>query len=592
MAGHPDAVRHVSVSNAANYQKIKYVDKLKPILGDGLVTSNGNVWSSTRKVVQHQMTMPSIHEAIGEIDRVIWSEFDTWRGKDFDVATASSALTLRVLCSTMFGNSDRESVDRIVSAMHALQWYFSDVCWSVIDKHRLFRTKLYKQYLAAREDVFAVVRDMIAERRRSEPRNDMLQALIDAVEIDTGEPLSDQRVLDEVVTALIAGHETTGNTLSFAWDMLAKDPALQERLRQEAYRCIPLDRAPTAGDLRGMTLIGAFIKEVERLYPAVWWVARTALADDELMGVHVRKGDVVMITPYITHRVPEFWNDPERFDPERFVDYQPTHKFAFIPFSSGPRVCPGVHMATIEMQIAIARLLQRKQLKGDRPVEVEGLITLRSKGGMPLDIADATKIVTVSDVMPGQHALVDTYARMRTAVFVEEMGWPLEVDAEGRELDQFDNRDAEYSMIVADGKIKSYGRLLPCRGASLLFDVYNDLIDDSSNIDRDQVWEGTRLGTARDVSPKERGFWLRMLIQDASARALAKGVKNFCSVSDLGMERVLHRAGIRTERLGSLKTDQHGFSVLALKLDCNMSGEIAKPIENYDEVARSNQLIA
>ena len=488
-----------------------------------------------------------------------------------NLADASTYVSLRIICVTMLGAANEKAVERIIADMYHLQLYFSTICWSMIDLHRLFRTKMYRNFLVARDDIFALVREMIADRRAAGGRDDLLQGLIDATDPRTGKPLSEKRILDEVIGTLIAGHETTGNTLAFAWDYLAKDPALQERLRDEAFRCMPMDGHPTPANLRNMVLTDSFIKEVERLLPSVWWVARTALKDDCIQDVRIKRGDVVMLTPYVTHRLEEFWPDAHTFKADRFVGQDLKHKFAFVPFGTGPRVCPGIHLASIEMKMAVARLLQRAEISGSSSVEVEGLITLRPRGGMHLQVSKLTRFVKVTDVQPGEHELVDMLLRTRRQVFVDTLDWPLKVDDEGREIDQFDNEHAEHCALVSGGELKAYGRLLPTEKQSLLYDVYGWLIDHPDLLERgNTVWEGTRMGTSPNVPAKQSAFWLRELIMHAARAKAAEGVRYFCSVSDPTLERVLRRTGIKLERLGEIKIDKAGIPLLALRLDCDM----------------------
>ena len=158
---------------------------------------------------------------------------------------------------------------------------------------------------------------------------------------------------------------------------------------------------------------------------------------------------------------------------------------------------------------------------------------------------------------------------MRREIFVDRLGWKLHVDEKGREVDQFDTRDAEYSAVVHQGKVMAYGRLLPTDKPNLLFDVYGFLMDGDIKLERSPlVWEGTRLGTALDIPAEERSHWLSFLVMDAIRRARAKGVNYLCSVSDIGMEKVLKRIGVSVERLGGLKTDRHGVEALALRINC------------------------
>ncbi len=575
LAGHPDAIKHVAVTRAKIYHKTKYVKKLVPLLGKSVLTSNGDAWVTPRQVLQKQMTMAQVQRSLASMDEIISRDLDHWIGH-VDTAEASSCTTLRVICAIMLGGASDEEIEEIIAHMHVFRTYFSDICWSPFNHHRLLHTKLHRDFKTSRKALFALIGKMIDRRRATGSKDDLLGALVDVVDVETGKPLTDKRIQEEIIAALIAGHETTGQTLSFAWAHLARDPDLQERLREEAFRCLPLDQPPTGQNLKDMILTDAFLKEVQRLYPSVWWVARTALEADNIMGIPVRRGDVVMLAPYVTHQMADLWPEPEIFKADRFLGQSPGTKF--MTFGMGPRVCPGVHLASLEMKIAVGRLLQRSELSGNHSLEIDGLITLRPKGGMPLDVKPIVRFLPVTNVRPGQHAFVDTLLRLRKKVFVDAMGWPLTVDDELREVDQFDTEDAEHCGLVDHGRIKAFGRLLPTEHRSLLFDVYDWLIDHKNLIQRGPaVWEGTRMGTSPDIPVRESAGWLRTLISMAADHKASAQVEHFCSVSDPTLERVLRRTGVVLERLGEVKTDCHGYDVLALKLSvASMSGKIAE----------------
>ncbi len=568
VAGHPDAVQRVTVLNAGNYQKTRFVEKLIPILGNGLATSNGHIWEQSRRVIQPALTHDRVARTLDVIDSVIIKAVDEWPSEEFNIGHASGALTLRVLSATMFGSADADAARRVVSAIDDIQDYISKSIWSVVEWRRLIGAPSYRKFGRAMTGIWALVHEMIRSRRSGEKRDDLLQALIDAVDTTTGEPFSGQQILDEVMTVFMAGHDTTGNTLAFVWHALASDPDLQTRIRNEVMAHIPLDRAPSFADLQNLRLTTSLVKEVMRLYPSSWWFARTADADDEIMGVPVHAGDVVMVAPYVTHRLPEFWQDAQRFDPSRFLDQKLSHKFSYLPFGAGPRMCPGSHFATAEMLIAIARVLQRRELHTKGELACEALVTLRPKDGLPMVAKPWESVVTVSGVRPGQHQMVDAMLRLRKLVFADQLGWRLHIDDSGREVDGFDDEDAEYSALVAVGRIVAYGRLRRADKPSLLFDVYPQLIDDSALLVRGvDIWEGTRLGTSPDLAPDQRAERLGKLVADAQLRKRREGATYFCSVSDLKMEKVLNRLGVVTRRLGTVHIDEHGVPALGLRIE-------------------------
>ncbi len=577
LAGHPDAIEHVCRNNPDNYYKTKFVDRLKPILGEGLATSNGRTWDISRRIIQPKLTARQVQRMMTRIDEIVSHDLADWNG-EIDIAKASCALTLKVISGTMFSNPNAEAAERIVAAIEVMQKHFSKRVWAILPATKWFGGASQAAFAAALEECFALVRSMIAERKAGPRQDDLLQALIEACDPETGAPFSEQQVVDEVMTAFLAGHDTTGNTLAFFWHQLAIRPQLQQEIREEVLRCIPLDRPATFEDTKKLTLTLSALKETMRLHPASWWFARTAQAADRIMGVAVRPGDTVMVAPYVVHRNRDYWDDPERFDAYRFLHSKVAHHFAYIPFGAGPRVCPGQHFATTEMLLVIARLLQRAELKNSGPIEYEALISMRPRDGLAMTVAPWTKVVSIDGVRPGDHALVDTLLRIRNQVFVCDLGWPLTVDEDGREIDEFDTPQAEYSALVSNGAIKAYGRLISTAQPSLLFDVYGRLVENEDLIERGEtVWEGTRLGTARDVSPSERGEWLKLLVLDAIERCGAKGVRYFCSVSDLSMEKILRRMGLGIERLGSVQPDRTGGSVLGLRIDCGKTPDELEP---------------
>jgi cytochrome P450/N-acyl-L-homoserine lactone synthetase len=567
VAGHPDAVHQICVLNADNYEKTRFVEKLKPILGNGLATSNGHIWEQSRRVIQPAMTHGQVQRMLGTMDRVITDAIDRWPTDSFDIGHASCDLTLRVLSATMFGTSDPDASARVVASIDTIQDYISKSIWSVTEWRQRLNTQSYRKFTAEMARIWDQVTDMIATRRAGEKQDDLLQALIDAVDPTTGQAFDQQQIIDEVMTVFMAGHDTTGNTLAFVWNALASDPDLQAKVREEVLAAIPLDRTPSFADISKLTLTNSLLKEVLRLYPSSWWFARTAIADDTVMGIRVRAGDTVMVAPYVTHRLPDYWPDALRFDPYRFIDQKPTHKFSYIPFGAGPRMCPGSHFATAEMLLAIARLVQRRELRKTRELECEALVTLRPKDGLSMQAAPWSQIVTVAGKRPGDHAVVDAMLRLRKRVFADEKGWQLTIDEDGREIDQFDDEDAEYSALIRSGAIAAYGRMRSTEKPSLLFDVYPTLVDPGPVSRGAHIWEGTRLGTSPDVPARERTRLLGQLIGHTMRQKRGDGAEYFCSVSDTAMEKVLRRLGLRVHRLGNERVDRHGFKAMGLLIE-------------------------
>ena len=226
-----------------------------------------------------------------------------------------------------------------------------------------------------------VVYGLIAERRKSgQDTGDLLSMLLAARDAETGEAMSDQQLRDEVMTLLLAGHETTSNTLNWIWYLLGKNPPVERRLHAELDEVLG-GRVATVDDLPKLRYTMMVVQESMRLYPAVWGIGRTPLQDDEIAGYHIPAGSSIILSQYVVHRHPDFWDQPEGFDPERFSGHPPA---AYFPFGGGPRVCIGNNFALIEARLILATMAQRYrlQLVPGHPVVPDPVVTLRPRDGV------------------------------------------------------------------------------------------------------------------------------------------------------------------------------------------------------------------
>jgi cytochrome P450 len=234
-----------------------------------------------------------------------------------------------------------------------------------------------------------VVSGMIEERRRGEPRGDMLSMLLDARDPATGEGMGDRQLRDEVMSLLLAGHETTANVLTWTLYLLAQHPDEQERVHAEAALSLEAHVGPLE-QAKQLAYASMVLQESMRLYPPAWLFGRSPIEDDEIEGFHVEAGSLVFLSAYVTHRHPGLWPEPERFDPGRFAPGQAASldRFAYFPFGGGPRLCIGAPFASLEMPIVLASLARRLRfrLAPDAVVALEPLVTLRPRHGMPLRV--------------------------------------------------------------------------------------------------------------------------------------------------------------------------------------------------------------
>ena len=389
LLNHPKHIEHVLQTNYRNYRKTRMMDKFKPILGEGLFISEDELWTRQRKLVQ-----PSFHrqrvEAMGAtmIDVIkdhvkMWDGFAA-RGEEFSLSLDMSYLALEVALRTMFGNSlPREEANAISDALHVANEITAKRLWEMTRLSEFLPTRETRAYNEAARTLDRIVSRIIGERRKADLRqDDLLGVLIDARDADTDEAMSDKQLRDEVLTLLLSGHETTAVALSWAFLLLAQNPVVLERLRDEADTVLA-GREPVAEDVRSLEYAKRVVQEVARLKPPIWWVARTAIGDDNIAGEPIKAGTTVLISQYLIHRNPSVWEDHERFDPDRFAPEQSVRrsKFAYLPFGAGPRVCVASAFATMEMQFMLAMMQRRFDvtITSDREPELSNLITLRPK---------------------------------------------------------------------------------------------------------------------------------------------------------------------------------------------------------------------
>lgn len=396
---HPDHAKHVLTDNSANYHKGFGLAQAKRALGDGLLTSEGELWRKQRKIIQPVFQNKRIAQQAGVIAEeaaglVARLRTRAGTGTPVDVLEELNTLTLGVLGRTLL-DSDLGAFEGIGRSFEAVQdqAMFEAVTlskvptWVPLPKQLRFRR--------ARRDLQSIVDTLVADRRArgdDVTGDDVLSRLIVSVEQEADPRVGRQRMLDELVTLLLAGHETTASTIGWTLHLVNEHPEVGERLHEEAVRVLG-DRPPAYEDLRGLRYTAMVLEEVMRLYPPVWMLSRLGQQDDVIGGYHVPAGCDVLICPYTLHRHKEFWTDPERFDPERF-DPDVQHgrpRYAYIPFGAGPRFCVGNHLGMMEATFVIAMLARELRLTtvpGYRVVP-EPMLSLRVRGGLPMTVTAA-----------------------------------------------------------------------------------------------------------------------------------------------------------------------------------------------------------
>ncbi len=397
---HPDHIRHVLVEANENYAKQTFgYDKMRLFLGNGLVTSEGSFWRRQRRIAQ-----PAFHRkriaAFGDTMSTQAVEMvDAWLAESEEGVSAvrdihqdMMAVTLRIIASTVLSIDVANKEGRIGEAISSLLELFSDSLARIIPIHEHLPTELNRRWESARNFLDRMIYGIIEERRdgkRGDGPGDLLDMLLEAVDEDTGETMSDLQLRDEVMTMFSAGHETTANALTFTLYELARHPDILAELQAEVDAVLG-DKRPEFETINDLELCGRIIEEGMRLHPPAWLLARSASEDDHIGRYRIRKGSIVFFAPYATHRHPSFWRDPERFDPDRFLPSAKKERprYAYLPFSGGPRVCIGNHFAEMEARMILAAIVQRFDLILDEStrVDYDPSVTLRPKQGLHLRV--------------------------------------------------------------------------------------------------------------------------------------------------------------------------------------------------------------
>ncbi|HEU5331963.1 MAG TPA: cytochrome P450 [Actinocrinis sp.] len=391
---HPDYAKHVLADNAANYHKGIGLVHARRAIGDGLLTSEGEAWRRQRRTVHPVFQTKRIAAQVPAIADEAQKLVDRLRAAPgpVDIRREMTGLALGVLGRTLL-DADLGAFEQIGDSFEAVQdqamfemMSLSMVpMWVPLPKQVRFRR--------ARRYLDQVVATLVADRagRPAATADDVLSRLIESVRGED-DRVAGNRMRDELVTLLLAGHETTASTLSWAFHLLDEHPDVWRRMHEEAAQV--LTGTPTLEDLHRLRYTTMVVEEAMRLYPAVWLLPRIARQADEIGGYRVPAGADVVMCPYLLHRHPDFWDDPERFDPERFDPKRAPgrNRYSYIPFGAGPRVCVGSSLGTMEAVIVlatVARDLRLEKLPGHR-ISGEPMLTLRVRGGLPMTVHPTT----------------------------------------------------------------------------------------------------------------------------------------------------------------------------------------------------------
>jgi enediyne biosynthesis protein E7 len=371
---HPDDVKRVLVSNYRNYTKGTGIDRIKLLLGKGIMTSEGELWKRQRAMMQpcfHRRVITRFAEVIAESnDRFIarW-EARAARGELVNVTEEMSDLTLEIVMRSLIGRD----LERLTHELGVNPF-------EVVTKDSARNLQFVYKFRSLTKLILELI-----TRRRAQPDEehfDYLAMLMSARDRDTGRPMSDGELIDEIMTLIVAGHETTASGLNWTWYLLSQHPEVEARLHAELDAAPELP-APSLVQVEALGYTQQVINEALRLYPPGWVLSRRTIESDVLGGYMVPPRTNVLLPLYLVHRHPRFWKNPDAFDPARFAPENEAERprFAYMPFAAGPRHCIGETLALFEMFMHLYKVARHYRLRyvPDRELELEAGINLRTR---------------------------------------------------------------------------------------------------------------------------------------------------------------------------------------------------------------------
>ena len=370
---HPDDVKRVLVSNHRNYTKGLGLDRVRILLGKGIMTSEGELWTRQRYMMQplfHRRVITQFAEVIGTANSQLlrrWEALER-RGEPVSLTDEMSMLTLEIVLRAIFGRD----LERMSAQLGGNPF---EVVTREQERNLQFAFKF--------RSLTKLVAGLIERRRHEKEEHfDYVAMLMGARDKDSGEPMAERQLIDEVLTLVVAGHETTASALNWTWYLLSQHHDVEARLHAE-LDALSDETAPSLARMEQLAYTQQVVNEALRLYPPGWLLSRRTVQADVLGGYEIPAGTNVLLPLYLLHRHPRFWQDPDRFLPERFA---PEHeaerpRFAYMPFAAGPRHCIGETFALYEMLMHLHRIARRFRLihVPDKPIELEAQINLRTR---------------------------------------------------------------------------------------------------------------------------------------------------------------------------------------------------------------------
>ncbi len=389
---HPDLIKDVLVTNSENFMKGLALQRAKRLLGEGLLTSEGEFHRRQRRLAQ-----PAFHRAriaaYGElmIEHAVRAQ-SRWRdGVTVDMSAEMMRLTLGIVGKTLFAADVEENAAEVGEAMTVVMQLFNTITIPFFELLEKLPLPQLRRFDTARAKLDKIIFNLIDERRRSgDDLGDLLSMLLLAQDDEgDGGRMTDAQLRDELMTIFLAGHETTANALTWTWYLLSQNPAAEAKLHAELDQVLA-GKSPEVADLPRLTYTEMVLAESMRLYPPAWALGRMSIAECEIAGYRVPPRSLVLMSQYVVHRDARYFEQPERFDPERWTTEARAHRpqFSYFPFGGGNRRCIGEGFAWMEGILLLATLAQRWRLRlvADQIVALRPVITLRPRYGMRMTL--------------------------------------------------------------------------------------------------------------------------------------------------------------------------------------------------------------
>jgi cytochrome P450 len=393
VVNHPDAIRHILVNNVKNYSRRKSYAFLQELLGDGLLTSEGEPWRKQRRLSQPAFSKEQLHGLITQMDVSIQDYLkENWNTNSFvDLEKSMNVLTLQILTQSILYSPTQSYFEKVQFDLHDALQYMTSSRFNALKILSKLPSKKKTKGKAAIKNVKTLVAKIISERANphSEKFNDLLEMLMSTKDEETGESLGQEALLDEVMTMFVAGHDTTAAALTWIIYLLNKNPKALDQMKEELN--VNWDgKVVTFETLNSLPYMKMVIQEALRLLPPVWAFGRKAKEDDVILNYQIKKGNSLNIPVYAIHRHPDFWEHPNEFYPEHFLPeaVKQRDKFAYMPFSLGQHRCIGEYFAIMEIQMVLMRIYKnfKIELTTQEPMEFIPLVTLKPKHAIQLQI--------------------------------------------------------------------------------------------------------------------------------------------------------------------------------------------------------------